>query len=428
MNKNLLRWLSGWLAVAALLLTVSCHKKPAPDEGTEPPTGESTPVSEGTSEEGDSGSKPVEDSGKKPDEDPDKKPDVPQIQYVESISTVEELLAFVKSVNEDWRTYEGRTVTLKADLDLTGVSWEPIGNQVLKTEDNTREKFKWNAFDQDWGESSRPIIPIAFSGTFDGQGHKITGLDGTLSRDLSGFFGLLIGATVKDLGIEGTLKVKDQGHYVGLMAGGAIRCRFENCYVKGTVEGVRESKIDVNNVGGFVGGVSADKEEDVTELVNCYAVVNMTKASQYTCGGMVGSVFGIKGNLTMTNCYADIRDITAYDGLDNGCYQGAGLLIGYVEKATLNNCFAVTSGTACKTLVAPPCAGGTGLDMKTSLIASAEAFRTAAALLGDAYKTPAEDGYPVLKWEAVESKENPPPASELVPKEEAEQTSPAQGA
>ena len=71
-----------------------------------------------------------------------------------TIGDVEALKAFAVAVNGG-TSYEGDTVTLSADLDLTGVEWTPIGV-------GTRSSKSYNG--------------NAFKGTFDGGNHTISGL------------------------------------------------------------------------------------------------------------------------------------------------------------------------------------------------------------------------------------------------------------
>ena len=111
-------------------------------------------------------------------------------QYTESpliISTVEDLKAFAKSVNSG-NSYQGKVVRLSADIwlnDTTGwqnwnrqtkmKSWIPVG--TLKT---------------------------PFEGTFDGNGHTISGLFIKTGSETfyQGLFGCLKRATVKNIHIR----------------------------------------------------------------------------------------------------------------------------------------------------------------------------------------------------------------------------------
>ncbi len=129
-----------------------------------------------------------------------------------TIGSVEDLIALSKNCKLDtWS--QGKTVVLTADLDVT--------------------------------DSDFTSIPT-FGGTFDGGGHKISGLtfDGDGSNE--GFFRYVQeSATVKDLHIEGTLTPtgtkKNIGGVAGSNSGQIISCSFN-----GTIDGE-------TNVGGIAG-------------------------------------------------------------------------------------------------------------------------------------------------------------------------------
>ena len=86
------------------------------------------------------------------------------------ISSADEFIDFANNVNSGANNYEGETVYLTADIDMTDYSsqFEPVG----KSNDNS-----------------------TFSGTFDGQGHTISNL--VISSDafrFLGVFGVFVGS------------------------------------------------------------------------------------------------------------------------------------------------------------------------------------------------------------------------------------------
>ncbi len=108
---------------------------------------------------------------------------------------------------------KGRTVILESDISLNNVDFRPI--------------------------------PI-FGGTFDGKGHKITGLSLTVEGSNQGFFRYLQkGAVVKNLTIQGSITPagdkSNVGGFVGNNGGTVENCKFSG-YVKGQ-----------DNVGGIAG-------------------------------------------------------------------------------------------------------------------------------------------------------------------------------
>ena len=113
-------------------------------------------------------------------------------------------------------------ITLTADIDLTGKDWTPIGTDY----DN------------------------AYTGTFDGGGHTITGLTVTTNDQYAGLFGYLGNfgkfGTVKNVVMDGIqITCNHRLGYAGGVAGYS-RGTIENCSVSGSVSGTV-------SVGGVVG-------------------------------------------------------------------------------------------------------------------------------------------------------------------------------
>lgn len=165
------------------------------------------------------------------------------------VSNVEDLKDIDK--NDDSR---GKNYYLTNDIDMLGVgNFDPIGTE-----------------DKD------------FHGTFDGGGHVIYNLNvDTGKGDYAGLFGCVgSGGTVKNLGVEGTVKGDNYvGGLVGWLSDEAI---LENCYFKGNVSGVE-------NVGGLV-GYSGDKGccGGSSQIMYCYHIGNVTGSKNV--GGIVGQV------------------------------------------------------------------------------------------------------------------------------------------
>ena len=141
--------------------------------------------------------------------------------------------------------------TLNADIDLTGIDWEPIG----KSDNNN-----------------------LYSGTFDGGGHTIRGLRVNTSEEYAGLFGILNNATIKNLTLSGaTVTTTHTTGKAGTFAGWAdysylIACRATGCTV--TSEG--------NSAGGIVASTA------YTTLVACHTRGGSIR-SNLSAGGIVSS-------------------------------------------------------------------------------------------------------------------------------------------
>lgn len=188
----------------------------------------------------------------------------------ETIRTVEELVAFRDKVNIGL-TYEGKTINLVADLELSSIcykvdgtvendkSWKPIGNYQEKGENYTH----------------------IFKGTFKGNYHKIENLYINSDKDYQGLFGYVRNATITDVVIEG---IKD----------------------KESVE--EDSKIISTKGKSFVAGIIGYANN--TTIENCGNNANILSSGIYI-GGIVGygnnnsKIEGVynRGNITGNSCY-----------------------------------------------------------------------------------------------------------------------------
>ena len=208
------------------------------------------------------------------------------------IYDVESLLAFATLVNSG-NTFEGATVRLAADIDLTDVEWAPIGTDA-------NNKFK---------------------GTFDGQGYTISNLtyvNEEKSASPVGLFGFLNG-TVKNLNLENVTidALSDTG--IAAVAG--------KIFNTGLVENVKVNNATING-NRYVGGIAGHAYGTIT---NC-SVTNTTIVAtpdnltgSYDNGDKVGGIVGYLPNdgnsNTVTGCTVDTLTISAYR--DYGAVAGA---------------------------------------------------------------------------------------------------------
>ena len=113
------------------------------------------------------------------------------------ISNEAELQKFRTRVNEGEKTLCAK---LTADITLTG-KWTPISN--------------------------KSAIASAYSGTFDGDKHTISGLQISATAANQGLFGLINGATIQNLKVSG--EVSSTKSYVGGIVGKVQSGTIENC-------------------------------------------------------------------------------------------------------------------------------------------------------------------------------------------------------
>lgn len=179
----------------------------------------------------------------------------PKTKY--NITSEAQLRGLASLVNEEqpmWKPtrverFEGVTFTLTRDIKLTG-DWDPIGS-----------------------DSS-----VSFAGTFDGDGHTISGVKIVSSETNTGFFGYLTGE-VRNLDIKGSIK-STSGDCGGIAGELDASGKVTNC--------VSDTDISARSkTGGIVGNNNGGT---VTESINKGRV-----KGTYKVGGVVGENWG--GNI-----------------------------------------------------------------------------------------------------------------------------------
>ena len=162
----------------------------------------------------------------------------------------------------------------------------------------------------------------SYEGTFDGQGHTISGLyTNDSTKRWIGLFGYVYVGVVQNVNVTDSYLVGQT--YVGGIAGDGFSGKVLHCSNSGTVTGT-------SNVGGIVGqtfdsGSSDNLVENcynsgnvigndcvggiVGENINFSQVMNCFNRGTVTGTSNVGNVYG-KNNATITNCYSQ-SDISA---------------------------------------------------------------------------------------------------------------------
>ena len=190
------------------------------------------------------------------------------------ISTADQLKLFRDKVN-DAKTKEETKIcaVLTADIDLKNEEWTPIGI----------------------GNGTRNGVPIDFpySGTFDGNGHTISGLNVNYRNKNGGLFCYVMNATIKNLTVAGSV-THSSGD--GVAYGGIVGCAdsstIENCTNRCTVTG--------NWYAGGIVGWSTD-----SDIIGCANFGNISSPS--FSGGICGKIGGENDaagiDATIRDCY-----------------------------------------------------------------------------------------------------------------------------
>ena len=303
------------------------------------------------------------------------------------ISTEEQLRALAQGVNDGSEDSLGSTYILDNDIVLTQ-AFTPIGSVYSKP----------------------------FKGTFDGNEHVISGLNvdsGSVTGSYAGLFGYVTGATIKNLGVEGTVNVPSAANAGGLVAyatctgsgSNRVYSSIENCFSRVDVTGKEK-------VGGLAGYCV------FTTVTDCYATGDVTgvgTSQNYSVGGLVGT-FARGANPApdagfkmLVNSYA-AGTVTAAGDAHPGSLLGD--LITLEDSSTpagevwprIQNCYVLESDYPVYSLDRTSCAES----VNEALEMSAADLKVAAGTLGSAFKSDGASalaqingGYPVLEWEVL---------------------------
>lgn len=174
-------------------------------------------------------------------------------------------LAGVSALSGEGVSFEGKAITLGADIDLSDylavaeLVWVPIGSTTTP-----------------------------FSGTFNGAGHTISGIATTAANDNQGLFGVIKGAHISNLTVAGTVSGKaNNGGIAGQVQGSAsVLSSIVNCV----------NKASVSSTGNYTGGIVGS-----AGWVTIQGCVNLGSISGSYAGGIAGGNNN-KNNLVIRGC------------------------------------------------------------------------------------------------------------------------------
>ena len=221
-----------------------------------------------------------------------------------SITTVDELLQFANAVdNGEYDDKTDAVVSLDADLDLTGVAWNPIGS----------------VFD---GEGN---LLHYFGGKFYGNGHTISNLDfsenyGKAEYPVFGFFSVAYGAEISGLTIQGKLDVSNSGYvFFGTVAGVAENSKISDCV----------SDVSFTDTDKYINGPAALCGYAINSTIeHCQNKGNFSVTTDTTSLQM-GGIVGVADNSTVQYC-ANTGDMTSWTphtgGIVGQLYQGSKII------------------------------------------------------------------------------------------------------
>ena len=181
---------------------------------------------------------------------------------------------------------------------------------VLTEDINTGNNFIIDGYGELTNIPEKHWTPIGnststrYTGTFNGQGHTISGLYVNENSIQSvGLFGYLDeGGIIRNVSVKGSyFNNGNQFDYIGGVCGKNNKGTIENCYNEGTT---------VSGPGNYIGGVCGSNTEGTIE--NCYNTGNVSGQGNYT-GGVCGCNMA---NSTIENCYFLEGTATVGIGMD----------------------------------------------------------------------------------------------------------------
>ena len=262
------------------------------------------------------------------------------------IGTAEGLKWFRDKVNRAKTSDETKIcAVLTANIDLKNEEWTPIGIG-------------------NGTENNGATIDFPYSGTFDGNGHTISGLNVNYGDKNGGLFCYVKSATIKNLTVAGSVTYSSGD---GIAYGGIVGCAdsstIENCTNRCTVTGrwyagrivglsVDSDIIGCANFGnisspsrsgGICGKITGEKDTygiDAT-IRDCY---NVGMVSGNYAGGITGQSDSGNIDILIANCY----NVGSLHGSDN-----RGEIIGDPLSAssltTIDNCYYLPTGNSAST-------------------------------------------------------------------------------
>ena len=228
------------------------------------------------------------------------------------LTTATQLAGLAQLVNEKTDNFAGKTISLGADIDLTGHNFTPIGG--LDKEN-------------------------AFEGVFDGQGHTILGLTengwelGYYYGQTAGMglFGWIGDATIKNVNIDDA-EVSMEAVVMGVVAGYAAGdCTFENITVSNTQ--IANYNWDTGGIVGQVYGIdSAFTFKDIN-IDESTTISGHWGTWDVSAGGVIGrTANGVSvsmENVTVAAKLDVFNDVcAAYQWY---AYRYSGMLVGYTK-------------------------------------------------------------------------------------------------
>lgn len=222
------------------------------------------------------------------------------------ITTKEQLFGLAELAQEI--DFKGKTIKLGADIVVN---------------DGNAEDWKEESPDLEWEPIGSNDMP--FNGTFDGQGHTISGLYMDTSDELTGFFA----ATDNQSQIMNFKLINSYYNYLGDQGIGGVAGRgagfFSQIY----------TDVVIDCDGWYVGGIMGFKKNNADCIIQECWYDGQINVTGRMAGGMVGQVF--KGGCTISHCHNTGNIFSSFPGPQAATIGG---LVGTTnQRLVISDCF-----------------------------------------------------------------------------------------
>lgn len=167
---------------------------------------------------------------------------------------------------------------------------------------DTQNYSDWgsNAPENKWTPIGESQNDVCFSGTFDGDGHTVSGMYVSGEHEYSGLFGVVKNGSIKNLNVEKSY-VSGKGN-----CGGIIGCFISNVMLGSDIKNCSFSGSVISsadNAGGIVGYINAVGKENFMVVYGCCSTGTVTAAGN-NAGGIAGLVYADSGDVKLSECFS----------------------------------------------------------------------------------------------------------------------------
>ena len=248
------------------------------------------------------------------------------------INDASDLVEFRDGVNSGSILWQRCHVTVKADIDCSGISsWTPIGNGTFLSANYT-------------------VAGNSFRGVFDGENHILKNLKmngSPVENTPYGFFGILDGATVKNLvfgaasGDSGFFKVTPSGIMEAGIVAGLAQCSTIQDVTNYSPMSILENTSTGAAFFGMVGyAIGTANGKTHLDNVDNYGAVNAHTGNNTAAGATGMQVGGIVGfsNTTASAVKNLIENCDNHGDLTTSTGRVAGILAAANTRTEINDC------------------------------------------------------------------------------------------